>query len=265
VKLPVMTFNLRTESGTSAKHAWESRSERAAEVIRQFGPLLLGTQEGSRSMLELLKEKLKGFRYIGQGRDGGTNGEYSAIFYDSSLLDVVEEGQFWLSEQPDVPGSKSWDAAFPRICTWAQFQSIEQPAHQWLVFNTHLDHIGQQAREEGILLIAGAIGRMRAHTGLPAVLMGDLNAAPDNPVIRFLCGEVTLKGYKMQLRNAFEAAAARPGATYHNFEGGEEGEPIDYIFATEEIRISQVQIVRSKVNGQFPSDHYPVAAVLEME
>lgn len=262
MNLPVMTFNLRIDSGTLSEDSWDKRSLRVAQMIRQFKPVLIGTQEGSRPMLELLKGQLSNYDYLGQGRRGEELDEYCAIFYDVEILNVVEEGQFWLSEQPEVIGSMSWDSSFPRICTWAHFKTVSFPYVEWITFNTHLDHKGQKAREEGILIIWSKMQQLCARKGLPAVLMGDLNAEPDNSVIRFLRGEMKLKGHNAQLRDAY--ATARPGATYHNFEGGEEGEPIDYIFTTPDIVINKVEIATNLLNGRYASDHYPVVALLDI-
>ncbi|MBD2871646.1 endonuclease/exonuclease/phosphatase family protein [Paenibacillus arenilitoris] len=265
MKLPIMTFNLRIDSGTKSEDSWDRRSVRVAETIERFAPVIVGTQEGSRPMLDVLKGHLGHYEYVGQGRGDGGADEYCAIFYDTRLLAIEEEGQFWLSEQPETAGSVSWDSSLPRICTWAHFRCVGLAHPGWLVFNTHLDHLGQRAREEGILLIWDKMRELGERKGVSALLMGDLNAEPDNAVIRFLRGQAELGGRSARLADAYAASAVRPGATYHDFKGGAEGEPIDYIFATPDVAIEQTRIVTDSVDGRYPSDHYPVTAVVRIK
>ncbi|MBD2846606.1 endonuclease/exonuclease/phosphatase family protein [Paenibacillus sp. IB182496] len=273
----VMTFNLRVDAGTAPEDAWSSRSARVAAVIARHAPHVVGTQEGTRAMLDLLRGQLGDYAYVGEGRSRERADEYCAIWYDTRALEAVESGQFWLSEQPDAPGSVSWGSAYPRICTWARMRATDGSDGQLLVCNTHLDHISQPAREAGACLLWTRLRQLCADTGLPALLTGDFNAEPDNAAIRFLRGEQELQGMRANLRDAYSLTADLPtaapaprqgstaacgaagyGATFHDFRGGEAGAPIDYIFATPGLSFRGTQVVRERVGGRFPSDHYPV-------
>ena len=100
-----------------------------------------------------LSQSLGKYKYTGIGHDDGkTKGEYSAIFFDTTRLKLIESSTFWLSLTPEVPGSKGWDANITRIVTWAKFRDLANKK-LFFVFNTHFDHIGQEARRESAKLL----------------------------------------------------------------------------------------------------------------
>lgn len=253
MELGVMTFNLRINVKQDGANSWPNRILEAAEVIKESGASVICTQEGSYSMLKDLEVLLPEYAWIGQGRMGGHEDEHCAIFFHRNSLEVVNSGTFGLSEYPEQIGTKSWDTSCPRICTWIQLQKPD--GQLCCIFNTHLDHMSSEAREKGIQLIVERMDTMRSDSGIPAVLAGDFNSNPDSDVIRYL--------NEMGLHNAFSIVEERAAVrTYHGFDGGETGEPIDYIFVTKEIRIESVHINRKKYNGRYPSDHYPVSVLL---
>ncbi|MDF2724009.1 MAG: endonuclease/exonuclease/phosphatase [Paenibacillus sp.] len=257
-----MSFNLRYMNQHDKDNAWPYRKDAAAHIIRTYRPTLVGTQEGFASMLADLQERLPEYGWFGEGRNGGVEGEYNAIFYNKTELDVIDWGQFWLSEHPHAPVEISWNAKIHRICTWGLFRFRERPDKQFLHFNTHLDHMSQLAREKGSLLVWNRLSEQCARMKLPAVLTGDLNAEPDNAVIRFLRGEVEAERQRSTLTDAYLAAGVEAGRTFHGFEGGVEGEPIDYVFVSPEASVRQMTVIRDVVDGRLPSDHYPVQAVV---
>jgi len=252
-----MTFNLRLHTSDDNENAWPNRVDKVATVIKKYNPVMFGIQEGFHSMLTELNEYLDDYEWVGEGREGGQLGEYSAIFYKKSKLKVVEQGQFWLSETPEEVASISWESSFPRICTWAQFAWKTAGNEQFYVFNTHLDHISEEARDKGIELIWNAVSTKRGKRALPAILTGDMNSIPSSHVIQFLRG-------KRELVDAYQCLKEEVGATFHNFLGGEEGEPIDYIFVTKDIKVLDTIVDRSEMNGAFPSDHYPIIATVSL-
>ena len=262
--LPVLTFNLRVDIPQDGKNAWAYRSKKAAELIKKYEPFVFGTQEGLLHMVTDLEKDLTDYGWVGEGREGGENNEFCAIFYHKKWLEVVENGQFWLSEQPSVPNSTSWESSYPRICTWATFKLKSNHNKKFIVFNTHLDHLSQSARENGIQLIGEEIKRHHAKTQLPVILMGDFNSEPENVVIRFIRGLEFINGSTIHLQDAFEKLKGPPGRTFHGFNGGIEGKPIDYIFATNDIVMKDTKIIRSKLDEIYPSDHFPVVTSIEI-
>lgn len=164
----------------------------------------------------------------------------------------MEHGQFWLSETPDEAGSVSWDSSLPRFCTWGLFQSKKKPEQQFYHFNTHFDHIGQEARVASAKLLLQKMAELRQ---VPVIITGDFNCYPDNPAIAAL---------KEQLNDAYDVLIEPVGRTFHDFKGGVEGEPIDYIFTTENTEIMETIVYRDEQDGVYPSDHYPIASRIQL-
>lgn len=248
MNLSVMTFNLRLNHAGDGKNAWPYRIEKVAKVIESNDSDIIGVQEALFPMLEDLQDVLSTYDMIGEGRGGGKIDEYSAIFYKKNVLDLIDQGQFWLSETPEIVNSISWNSACPRICTWGKFRTIIDPSKEFVVFNTHLDHVSQEARERGIDLILAHMGQFMDEQ-MPVVFMGDLNAQPDNQVIQIL-------------RDANLVEAQTKGRTFHDFQGGIDGEPIDYIFTSKDAKLAEVKVDRQMINSRYPSDHFPVIADL---
>jgi endonuclease/exonuclease/phosphatase family metal-dependent hydrolase len=260
----VITFNLRLNTPRDGANAWPARADRAARALRDAGALLAGTQEGQYGMLLDLGTALPEYRWFGQGRRGGLGDEFCAIWYRHDRLELLESGDFALSERPEVLGSQDWGSDCPRICTWGLLRLHDAGSCPFLFFNTHLDHISREAREKGALLVWRHLQQERRRTGAPAILTGDFNDIPGSLPIRFLRGQAELEGERTDLQDAYLAAEARPGATYHGFTGRTEGEPIDYILATPEVAVLDVQVLTGPVDGGFPSDHFPVTARLHL-
>jgi endonuclease/exonuclease/phosphatase family metal-dependent hydrolase len=260
-----MSFNLRVCRFTDFHRSWPFRRESAGEAVKAQKPWLLGTQEGTARMLQDLDRMLPDYDRVGTGRLRGGMGEHNAIYYHKKKLAVLEWGQFWLSETPEEPGSIGWDARFPRICTWARMRVLQEPAAVVSVYNTHLDHVGQEAGSLSTLLIWQMIQDHQKQFGVhPVLLTGDFNAKPDHPVIRFFSGEGELAGMRTSLSNAF-ADPRYAGSTYHGFMGGKKGQPIDFLFGGFGLLPMHGDVIRSQYNGRYPSDHYPVTAVFKLK
>ena len=142
-------------------------------------------QEALNDQMLDLQQRLPQYRFIGGGReDGKTKGEYSAIFYNTKKVKALNEGMFWLSQMPDIPGSIGWDAAITRIVTWGKFKDL-QTGKLFFVFNTHFDHMGKIARRESARLLINKVSDMSGK--LPTIVMGDFNAEPtDEPIQEIL-------------------------------------------------------------------------------
>lgn len=258
--IKAMTFNLRVMVESDGDNAWPRRIRAAAQAVLHEQPDILCTQEGRYGMLEDLQAELPGYRWIGEGRRGGCEDEHCAVFYDTAKWLPEKAGHFSLSECPEALGTLSWDTDYPRMCTWIQFRSL-WGCGEIAVFNTHLDHISREAQIKGMELIRERMESLkRISPDMPLILAGDLNVEPDHPVIRGL----EQAGY----RNAYSvlssgAPGERPGRTFHDFQGGVDGMPIDYIFTSPEVNVESVLVDRSRYEGRFPSDHYPVCAKLK--
>lgn len=261
--LRVMTFNIRYGTADDGENAWEKRRDFLVEVIRKFDPDLLGTQEVLAAQADFLAEKLSDYALVGVGRDDGKRrGELSAVFYKTARFEALHSGTFWLSETPDVPGSKSWDSSLPRIATWVKLRDRSAGGRELCFLNTHWDHRGNRARVEAAKIIRRWIAEHAA--ALPTIVTGDLNVSSEHEGYRTLVAE-TPDG--PQLRDAYRLVHPRiepDEATFHNFSGKRQGRRIDFVLGTAECRVTAADIERASRDGRYPSDHFPVTAVLEL-
>lgn len=248
-----MTFNVRYGTADDGEDAWPQRRERLAQRIEAFAPHLLGVQEALDFQVAFLEERLPHHRRIGQGREGGANGEHAALFVDERVFEVVASGDFWLSETPEVVASVGWDAALTRICSFACLRS-RLDRRELCAWNVHLDHRGERAREESARLVA----RRMATTSGPHLLLGDLNSGESSAPLDVL----RTAGLHDTFRE-IEPAAAAVG-TFHAFRGGCSGEKIDFILADHAFTTRAAAIdAAADANGRWPSDHHPVTATLQ--
>lgn len=272
----VATYNLRQQNGNddAAGNGWEQRAPIVAQLIQFHDFDIFGTQEGFKHQLDDLQKALPGYSYIGVGRDDGHDaGEHSAIFYRDDLFDLLDHGDFWLSETPDRP-SLGWDAACRRVCTWGHF--LHKPSgRQFLYFNLHMDHIGVKARQESVALIKQKIKDFPIK-GLPVFLSGDFNIDQNNPLIAGICDDGTFKDSYLSAAYVYE-----PNGTFNNFNPqGFTASRIDHIFVSPEVEVEKYGILtdtyRVAPDGsdarfddsmnvnvatyipRTPSDHYPV-------
>jgi len=258
-----MTFNIRYGFANDGENRWELRKDLVTDVISQNAPDVLGVQEAMRFQLDHIHNRLPEYSEVGISRDGGSEGEYSAILYLKSRFDVDSSGTFWLSETPAEP-STHWGNQYLRICTWARF--IDKESNKaFYIYNTHLDHESQQAREKGAELIMRTISE-RTHSN-PFMLMGDLNASESNSAIKYLKGNEKLSRHTpIPLIDSWRVVHPDEtvAGTFNSFTGAENGPKIDYIFVTPETIVSDADIVKTNRDGRYPSDHYPVTAVISL-
>jgi len=218
-------------------------------------------QEVLKGQLNDLEERLPAYKWLGVGRDDGkTKGEYSPILYHAEKFELLESNTFWLSETPQVPGSKDWDAAITRICSWAKFRDKETD-EEFYFFNTHFDHRGVEAREKSAALIAQKISEIAGDT--PVILTGDFNAAPSTAAYQ------NLVAGKHALTDALEVSQLPhygPLGTFNGFRQPEEddGRRIDYIFVKNGVEVHKHGILTDSWGGQLPSDHFPVLAEVSL-
>lgn len=255
--LKTMSFNIRFGTAPDGENAWPLRRELVLETINAYAPDIVGLQEALKSQLDELVEAMPQFGSVGCGRDADGEGEYSAILYRRKRFDVVNVGNFWLSETPSEPGSTSWGNQLPRICTWMRVFD-HQAARRYYVFNTHWDHQSQPAREQSGRAIADRVAQ-RESSPDPVIVMGDFNAGETNPARQPLLA--------IGLRDAFRVLhpEASPVGTFNGFKGRLDGEKIDTVFVSQHWKVLEATIDRTEREGRYPSDHFPVTATLTLE
>lgn len=257
-----MTFNIRLNTPADSLNAWPYRKDKVASQILFHQVHIVGVQEALHDQMTDLKHLLPSFQYAGVGRDDGKQkGEYSAIFYDSLRLQLLQTETFWLSEQPKVPGSKSWDAAITRIVTWALFRD-RKTKKQFYVFNTHFDHIGKTARKQSATLLLQQIKSVAGNK--PVIVTGDFNSKPQEEPIRILT-DSTASFYVGDTKRVSKQPHFGPTGTFNAFGPKEvDDEPIDFIFIRNGIRILQHATLSQTWKGRFSSDHFPVFVSLQV-
>lgn len=262
--LGVMTFNLRVRTRLDGHNIWDRRRDLVVERIRKHDPDLLGTQEGLESMEAFLSEHLPDYTFFGAGRETGEpKGEMCGVFYRTARFDLLEKGYFWLSDKPDTPGSKSWGSSVPRVVVWLKLRQRDD-GHILCWFNTHFDYRSAHARAESAKLLLQRIHRIAGP--LPCILTGDFNCGPRSASHQTL---VTKQEPDSQsLHDVFRIAhplAARGEGTFHFFTGVHWGPRIDWILATSQFHVVESEIDHYRGPHGYPSDHFPVTAVLRWE
>ena len=251
--LKVMSYNVRYGTADDGVYSWPNRMDAAVAMIEDQRPAVFGVQEGLRFQLDFIAEKCPEYQYVGVGReDGEERGEHMAVFYDTTRVALKDWGTYWLSETPDEP-SKGWDAACKRTATWTLIYDKVADKHFYFV-DTHLDHVGEEAREKGLALVVERIGAMNPEN-YPMILLGDFNVFPDDPC---------LTGLRAVMTDAREVAAVTSNeSTYHGY-GTVEKAPIDYIFYSGFAGCEEfARVTKPYLECPYVSDHYPVTAVLK--
>ena len=276
------SYNIRysNKNDSIAGNGWGQRSPYVASLIRFHDFDIIGTQEGKYHQLQDMLSMMPGYDDIGVGRDDGIHaGEHSAIFYKTDKFDVVDHGDFWLSETPDRP-SKGWDAPMhKRICSWGKFRD-RNSGDTILFINLHMDHRGVQARAESAKLVLERIKELS--DGNPVIVTGDFNTDQHSEPYALLQNSGVV-------RDSYDAAEFlyAPNGTYFAFEPYRYTEKrIDHLFVNDGFRVKRYGVLtdtyrarltdEQKASGKeqvsekspdytarTPSDHYPIMIVVE--
>ena len=259
-ELNIMTFNIRYNTKNDSLNAWPYRKDNAASQIKFHNVHILGVQEALHEQVIDLSQSLSQYKYVGVGRDDGIiKGEYSAIFYDTAKLKLLGSSTFWLSLTPEIPGSKSWDAAITRIVTWAKFTDARSK-RTFFVFNTHFDHMGKEARRESARLLKQKVKDIAGNN--PVVITGDFNSKPSDDPIKILTDPAD-KDRFIDTKAVSLTPHYGPQGTFNAFTPKEtDNEPIDFIFLKGKWKVLQHATLSQTWEGRFSSDHFPVFAKL---
>jgi endonuclease/exonuclease/phosphatase family metal-dependent hydrolase len=248
--LCVASYNLRYNTPKDGINAWPNRKEMVKGLIRYHGFDIFGTQEVLRDQLNDLAD-MQEFAFLGKGRDDGkAAGEHSAIFYKKDRFNVLQSGDFWLSETPDKP-SLGWDATCcNRICSWAKFKD-QQTGKTFYFFNAHFDHEGVEARRQSGKLMVQKIKEIAKDA--PVLFAGDLNSTPDTEQVQTI---TTL------LQDAYHVSATPPYGPVGTFNGFKLEAPlenrIDYVFVSKGVQVLKYGVLTDHQQQRYPSDHQPV-------
>ena len=255
----VVSFNIRYGTAKDGDNVWPRRRHLVLETIREAAPDLIGTQEAQWFQVKFLCDNLKDYAQISRSRRKDPSDERCAILYRKSRFTPLAMGHFMLSDQPLVHGSRSWGSALPRITTWVRLRD-KQNGRVFLFANTHYDYRSEKARQESWTVLREQL--TDCARGRPIVLAGDFNqdltSLEDRPA-EAVCAR------RLGLEDTWSAATAtdRGTGTYHGFKGSETGGRIDGVFAHREFAVLSAAIDRWQKDNRYPSDHFPVEAVLQ--
>jgi len=250
--IKVMTYNIRLDVASDGENDWTHRKDFFASQIQFYEPDIFGVQEAKPNQVIDMSAAFPQYNYLGIGREGVGNGESSNIFYKKDRFKVLASNTFWLSETPDKI-SKGWDAAFNRVCTYALFKDLKTKTTFW-VFNTHLDHVGELAKTNGILLILSKIAALNTKN-YPVLFMGDFNSLPTDDRIKAL---------KKEMNDTRDITETKPFGPSGTFNGFKHDEPvtslIDYIFLSKnnKFKVKKYAVLSDSKDLKYPSDHLPV-------
>ena len=253
VEIKYISYNIRYANANDGDNAWDIRKPATKEMIEREQPDVFGLQEALIGQLEYIDKNFPNYSRVGVGRDDGKEeGEFMAVYYRNDKFELLENGNFWLSETPDSC-SMGWDAACRRIVTWAKLK-VADVDKEFYVFNTHLDHVGKVAREQSILLITNKIAEIVKDDKVPVFLSGDFNSDVNSSIFDPLKAEMK------------DSRAILPESewttTYNNFGNGNDA-MIDYIFY-KNAEVLDFKTLNGDYGKPYISDHYPVMATFKM-
>ncbi len=250
--IKVMTFNLRYGTAMDGPNHWNKRKDILVEVIKNYDPDILGTQECLDFQAKYIEEQISSYSFIGRGREKDGSSEQTSIFYKKDMWEALETQFFWISETPEEPGSKSWDTVCTRIVTWVKLK--HKPTGKKILFvNTHLDHKGEVARQKGAEIICEKI--KKDNENLPVIITGDFNAV----------GEKS-ETWKIFMNNGLNDSWMKsnekkgPITTWCGFKDPDTNSDyrIDWILYQGPFQPLKYETIVYSKEGKYPSDHFPV-------
>ncbi|WP_234573599.1 endonuclease/exonuclease/phosphatase family protein [Rhodohalobacter sp. 614A] len=257
----VMSYNIRYDNPGDGENAWPNRKDHVAEMIgSRYQADIAGLQEVLIHQLKDLETRLPDYEWVGVGRDDGkSKGEFSPIFYRSDRFELIATNTFWLSENPQIPGSKSWDTSITRIVTWAKFKEAES-GQEFYFFNTHFDHRGEQARIESAKVLVDHVKSIAGDT--PVLITGDFNVNERTEAYAIMKEEESIH----DARYLSETAHEGPTSSSNNWVEMRSPESrIDYVFVNDSIQVLTHKILDDRYEGHFPSDHLPVLSTVRFK
>ncbi len=271
-ELKIMTFNIRYGTASDGDNSWEHRKSILIATLKKHQPDILGTQESLDFQIEVINAAFPQWKVFGVGRYHGIelsdrphesmSGESCKIFYDTTKFMLIEEGTFWHSDTPEIPGSMSWGNTLPRVTTWGVFQ-IKYRDKKFVIMNTHYHWDEPYITNASKLLIKKWI---EISKNLPTILMGDFNLPPSSNTHKLFCEKIDSTGFKTSFIDLWSSLGKTESnaGTFNDFKGDKNGDRIDWILATPQFHVTDIQIIQDQINNKYPSDHFPVLTIVRL-
>ena len=249
--MKVMSYNIRYGSANDGENSWSKRKDICLDVIEKQNPDIIGLQEVENFQLKDILDRFPSYAFVGTSRKGNIDdGEINPILFKMESLYSTQSGTFWLSDTPNTPASKSYGNRLPRICTWSEFKKNDSN-ETFYFLNTHLDHESKVARAKGSKQIIEFVGNKEK-----VILTGDFNCESEksDEVVSFISNNFA-DSYRAVNPNE------KNSGTFHSFTGKPINVKIDYIFVRG-FEVINSTIIKDHRNGMYPSDHFPIDALL---
>lgn len=251
----IISFNIRYNSyhNIDGDNGWSNRRAAVVRMIYEEQPAAIGLQEALDNQLAYLDRYLTNYRRVGVGRDDGKEaGEFMAVYYDTSRLELLDADTRWLSATPDTP-SLGWDAACRRTVTITHFRD-RRTGKEFYYLNTHLDHVGKTARAEGTRLIASLVKEKIAN-GIPVIVGGDMNSAIDDTIFQNF--------FSIGLQTARDLPCRTSHKDTYNAFGKDPSALIDHFFVRN-VKVKCFRTLDGDYGVPYISDHYPIEMIINL-
>ena len=261
--IKVITFNIRNDNPRDSINAWPNRKNLVIGFLKEEKPDLFGLQEALWHQYAAIDSALEGWSSVGVGRDDGKRkGEMNPLFFNEKRFKMVRGNTFWLSETPDIPGSKGWGANLPRIVTWVELKEIKTGKTLYY-FNTHFAHDSDSARVMSASLLLDQVRKIARNEKF--IITGDFNMRPDSRAYSILTetgknNPLLSDSYKIS-----QSVPEGPLGTTNGWSDAPRGNRIDYIFVRNGMKVNSIKTVVRKQGNVFISDHWPVVAEISLE
>ncbi len=256
--LKVVSFNIRYANNSDGHNSWESRKPLVKSFLKKGDFDIISFQEVLKPQLDFLTQILTDYTVITAGRDDGLNkGEHCSIFFKTSKFNLLAKSHFWLSNNPEKPGNIGWGAHLPRIVTWVKLQN-KRTGHIFFVFNTHLSHISEYARNKSVLLLLSKIKSIADN--VPVVVTGDFNSDPKSQAHMLMTGNWH---EHFSFSDAYKVSTfpvSGKGFTYNRFNNKDGIKRIDYIFVNGYLDVIKYNTYNIIKDSTYISDHFPIMA-----
>lgn len=251
MNLCLISSNIRFDNPADGANSWPLRRELLTETLLKHQPDIIATQEGRYGQLKEFEELLKNYDIIDQHRSWIKERMYPTLFVKKGVFEFLKSEDLWLSETPNVAGSLSFGSAFPRLMTWMKVQPKNAKVN-FLVINTHIDHLKKETRASQIKVLAREIKRIKDPNDI-LVMMGDFNDSPESEVRHILISEFP------DLADAWKQFHSHEETSHHAFNGlCPDGSRIDWIMVDKRMKIESCEMDKSESEGRYPSDHFPI-------
>lgn len=260
--IKAMTFNIRVGTAPDFGNRWSNRKQMVVDRLTENAADVIGLQEALSFQLAEIKTALPEYKSYAAGRnDGKQKGEACPILFRKDRFNLNDSGTFWFSKKPSKPGSKRWGNLFPRICSWVHLTDTSN-GKGFYVYNVHLDNISQSSRKKSVRQLAASIAERG--TDDPFIVMGDFNMEIDNSAMKYLQKIEYASPYPKMIDAWSSLHGDDSSGTYHKFRGKTTGPKIDHIPMSESVKAIDIRIDTTSQNGKYPSDHFPVTAIIKL-